>query len=1193
MEFHISRQARDRYLFDQSLFSLSGSVLFANFLGARVFAQRMNERRDPINYPEQAVRAGQINALGLIDEILHLVIALYRQQRNPAVMGEALDWFDQRVGRTAVDVALRRFADVFPPLAVYRREIALDAYLEGETDGVSHRQLLLEEMLLLWLTNVNPATAPFLELFDDVDLARETAYRPLMAHLQAFLREQPPFGPEEQNLVDMLRAPAIAVPHSLAGQLEYIREHWGYLIGGHLYRLLSGLDLISEEERPMFAGPGPALVVDFRGGELEYERFTPDREWMPRAVLIAKNSYVWLDQLSKQYERPITRLDQIPDQELDTLARWGFTGLWLIGLWERSRASRTIKQMCGNPEAVASAYSLFDYRIADDLGGQEAYEDLRARTWARGIRLASDMVPNHMGIDSPWVIEHPDWFVGQDASPYPAYTFDGPDLSWDGRVGIYLEDHYYDRTDAAVVFKWRDHGTGRERYILHGNDGTSMPWNDTAQLNYLDPEVREAVIQKILDVARMFPIIRFDAAMTLAKRHYRRLWYPEPGSGGAIPSRAEHAMTAEQFDALMPTEFWRDVVDRLAKEAPDTLLLAEAFWMMEGYFVRTLGMHRVYNSAFMNMLRDEKNAEYRLVIRNTLEFDPRILARYVNFLNNPDERTAIDQFGEGDKYLGICTMLATMPGLPMFGHGQIEGFHEKYGMEYRRAYYDEEPNAHLVEAHERYIFGLLRNRHIFAGVDNYLLYDLVTPDGYVNEDVFAYSNRAGEERCLVVYHNKYAETRGWIHTSVAYAVPDPEGGHLVRETVGQGLALSNDPAAFCIFRDLVSGLEYVRNCQDIHERGMYVELGAYRRYVFLDFREVVDDERHPYAQLASYLDGRGVPSIEEALHEVFLQPIYAAFRELMNAGHLRWLVDSRVMVPGGQVDQETATEAEQRALRLLVEARRLAGREIVRDASRGDVSRDLARQIAREIRLKLETILDLPVYHLCDRLSGAPEVQAAVTKVQAHLDDAPTLSGAMSSGAMPAGVARWATLLGWLFTHALGKVARDPVTRDGVAGDGSFAERSQSWMDEWRLSKLVAGAFQDLGLDEGAAWWAVGTVKMLISQQRWYERVTAGGQTSFLAHAVLTSWLRDSEVRQFLQVNRYRGELWFNHEAFQALLDWMLTVAIVELVTNPDRDADPVIEQIGACLQVIERLEQAEETSEFRVAKLLEAARRG
>ena len=33
-------------------------------------------------------------------------------------------------------------------------------------------------------------------------------------------------------------------------------------------------------------------------------------------------------------------------------------------------------------------------------------------------------------------------------------------------------------------------------------------------------------------------------------------------------------------------------------------------------------MHRVYNSAFMHMLRDEDNAGYRKVIRDTLEFDP-------------------------------------------------------------------------------------------------------------------------------------------------------------------------------------------------------------------------------------------------------------------------------------------------------------------------------------------------------------------------------------------------------------------------------------------------------------------------------------------------------------------------------------------------------------------------------------------
>ena len=63
----------------------------------------------------------------------------------------------------------------------------------------------------------------------------------------------------------------------------------------------------------------------------------------------------------------------------------------------------------------------------------------------------------------------------------------------------------------------------------------------------------------------------------------------------------------EEFDRLIPVEFWREVVDTVAERAPDTLLLAEAFWMMEGYFVRTLGMHRVYNSAFMNMLKREEN----------------------------------------------------------------------------------------------------------------------------------------------------------------------------------------------------------------------------------------------------------------------------------------------------------------------------------------------------------------------------------------------------------------------------------------------------------------------------------------------------------------------------------------------------------------------------------------------------------
>ena len=622
---------------------------------------------------------------------------------------------------------------------------------------------------------------------------------------------------------------------------------------------------VDEAVELAFADGGPkrvrAVVIIYKG-ELIYERYSPDKDWMPRLVLIAKNSYVWLEQLSRKYGRWIKTLDQIPDEELDILRDRGFTGLWLIGLWERSRASQRIKQRMGDADAVASAYSLYSYDIAEDLGGWAALESLRWRAWQRGIRLSADMVPNHMGIDSKWVIEHPDWFLSLPYSPYPSYTFNSENLSDDPRVGIHLEDHYYNKTDAAEVFQRRDHFSGDVRYIYHGNDGTSFPWNDTAQLDYLKAEVREAVIQTILHVARNFPVIRFDAAMTLAKKHIQRLWFPEPGSGGAIPSRAEHGMTRAEFDAAMPEEFWREVVDRVAAEVPDTLLLAEAFWLLEGYFVRTLGMHRVYNSAFMHMLRDEDNAKYRMAIKNTLEFDPQILKRYVNFMNNPDEKTAIEQFGDGDKYFGVATVLSTLPGLPMFGHGQVEGLREKYGMEFRKPKWDETPNEGLIAGHAWKIFPLLHHRYLFADVEQFFLYDLYRADGTVDENVFAHSNIHGDERGLVIYHNRFGETAGWIKISAAYL--DKITGDLKQKTLAEALGLPFE--GYVIIKDYVTHLEYLRSCEELWQKGMYLELHAYQHHVFMDWRFVEDEK---WREVYVALKGAGVESMQAKWEEMF------------------------------------------------------------------------------------------------------------------------------------------------------------------------------------------------------------------------------------------------------------------------------------------------------------------------------------
>ena len=910
-EFHVSLWARKHYDLDEALFSLQGRALFADAAAAQRAALRINTVRDAIRYPESAVKPGELYAAGLLDELLHLVLEAYRERINPAVMSDAFKYLQARVkgGEEALNKTLLLFAESYPALSVYKGEQTAENYLHETTDGRANREIVLEELLLLWLSNENPALSRFGDLFDDRNLEEHTVYPQLIQGMGQFFATQPPLLPDGDSLFDMLCAPMRSSPTSLEGQLEFIRSYWAPALGDKfellVKRLLTSISIMREEAFDR-GGPGGAppapRVLDFSDETLaggadpafkgrtgskrkreEYERFSADQSWMPRVVMLAKSTYVWLGQLSKKYGFEIEKLDQIPDAELDELARRGFTSLWLIGLWERSEASKRVKVMRGQPDAVASAYSLYDYEIAHDLGGEPAYENLRDRAWERKIRLASDMVPNHFGIDSRWVVEHPDWFLQLDHAPYPGYTFNGPDLSTDERVGVYLEDHYYDSTDAAVVFKRRDHHTGSETYIYHGNDGTAMPWNDTAQINYLSGEVREAVIQTILHVARKFSVIRFDAAMTLAKQHIQRIWFPEPGEGGSVPSRAQYGtMTAAELDKHIPQEFWREVVDRVAQEVPDTLLLAEAFWMMESYFVRTLGMHRVYNSAFMHMMMQEENAKYRQSVKNTLEFDPQILKRFVNFMNNPDEETAVAQFGKDDKYFGVAIVMSTMPGLPMFGHGQIEGYHEKYGMEYRRAKWDEAPDEWLIKRHYQELFPLLHRRAEFAEVENFLLYDLYGEGGHVNENVYAYSNFYNDKASLVVYNNKFGDAKGWLKASSSYR---DSSGDLRQRELHDGLGLHGDDKHFAIFLEHISGLEYLKPSREFQQQGLYIELGAFKYKVFLDVREQFDEDG-TLAELYASLGNEGVPSIEEERALLRLRDVHASFASLIAAEKL-------------------------------------------------------------------------------------------------------------------------------------------------------------------------------------------------------------------------------------------------------------------------------------------------------------------
>jgi glycosidase len=1138
MEFHIARSARERYQFNDTLFSSTGNVVFASFAACRAFAHRMNQVREAAQHPERTVHPGQLYAMGLIDEASHALMARYREQVDPAVITAALDWYGQKVGVEKLNALLLAFVEEFPGQSVLRGLETPRQWLAGQTGNMPHRAAAFEELLLLWMANRNAAFQPFAELFEDKRLVERTVYRVVTAQLPDYFATRPRIaipGAKPVTLLELLEAPSQPVgnkPHrvvSLADQLVRLRTLWRPLLGSALDELLDlAASILHEEEVAIwlqFHPPGSgnpahgprkhgggltatAEVPDFATEAHEYEKFSPDQAWMPTAVLIAKSTYVWLAQLSRQFGRAINHLDEIPDEALATLAERGLDTLWLIGIWERSRASRTIKQICGNKDAVASAYSLFDYRIADDLGGEPAYVSLRDRAFRYGIRLASDMVPNHMGIDSPWVVEHPEWFLSRYDCPYPTYSFNGPDLSADARVEIKIEDHYFDQTDAAVVFRRIDRATGDTRYVYHGNDGTSFPWNDTAQLDYLNPAVREQIIQTILHVARLFPVIRFDAAMTLAKRHVHRLWFPGPGAEGAIPSRAEYGMSQAAFDRAMPEEFWREVVDRVAQEVPGTLLLAEAFWFMEGYFVRTLGMHRVYNSAFMVMLRDEDNANYRTVIKKTLEFDPEIMKRYVNFMSNPDERTTIDQFGSGDKCFGVAVMMSTVPGLPMFGHGQIEGFTEKYGMEYRWPRMQEDADPALVDRHMRQIAPLLERRALFAESANFLLYDLYTGSGAVDENVFAYSNRLGDERALVVYHNRFAETRGTLDHSAAYA--DKANGGLRQRRLAEGLGLSGDRAAILSYRDALTGLEYLLRASDFYDHGFTVALHAYQCYVFLDWCELYPTEAEPWDKLCDELAGKGVAHRHDALATLELAPVHDALRGLLDPSLLaRCAAAARDQEKNAFSVRAFCDEAWPRCLRLLKLVQPLYARRTGRAAD-ADPNHLLLAPLFRQ---RLHAALRLPLLEAQFPASWSPAARSVLP------------------GAGSVHERLWAPILALCVFEELAE-SIDAQHPELVACD---------LFDAFRFREPLARAFAALGCDDDAAWRAVARIKLLLLIDS-----TAPGSAALIPPAL---W-DDPDLRWLAGVHEAEGHTYLVRESYESLL-WALALpALLRLAAS-------------------------------------------
>ena len=1084
-DLRIAEITRKEIDFMEPLFQ-TGNGTASFYREASSISFKYNEMKKKEGGDFEYLSAGKLNA----SAILH---SAYQTILTYLISGTNEDFFRRRLATVESNDSLRNALDFYS--AAFPTELPDERTREEDMRGFFIHQVILQNRAMV------AAAKPF---FTPEGLVFPDSSKALSSILSSYVKDDLRNGePNTDDIFTFLCMPARLYPDSLLDQIQYIIREWAAMLPEYFVNLLkSSMDYINEEQKDHgFGGaPGPIPVVDFSSEINEYEAFSSDSNWMPCVVMIAKSTLVWLDQLSKQYKRPITSLDQIPDEELDLMQHRGITALWLIGLWQRSEASKTIKHLCGNPDAVASAYSLKDYDISPDIGGWEALENLRVRCRRRGIRLASDMVPNHTGIDGNWVYEHPDYFISQSYSPFPSYTYNGPDLSHNPDWEVKLEDHYYNRTDAAVTFRMRNRHTGETRYVFHGNDGTTMPWNDTAQLDYLNPVTREAVIQKILHVARNFPIIRFDAAMTLAKRHIERLWYPKPGTGGDIAGRAEHSMDEREFNRRIPEEFWREVVDRVAKEVPDTLLLAEAFWMMEGYFVRTLGMHRVYNSAFMNMLKNQENQKYRDSIKKTLEFEPEILKRYVNFMNNPDEDTAIAQFGSDDRYFGVATLLATLPGLPMIGHGQIEGYREKYGMEYQRAYFDEKPNAWLIDQHERRIFPLLRKRYLFANVDNFNIYDCYGPHG-VEESVYAFVNGSGNERTLVLVNNRYERIYGTISVSAPKLKKNGEERKMVRTNLAENLNLNFGSRNYCLMDCFSDGLTYIIPSINLFD-GFSFGLNGYEARVFWNIREVEDTDGCIEALHKEYGE-RGIKDINKAIAMMRLKPVYNVLESLRDEKFLSLVKD------------------------------------ITSGVSEKEGERELLLSLAEVYSTLFEAYPDMD-----EAVKGQMGAVPSDVEAQPVIKLVKALSKAFGAKGAKA-------LRSW---NSLDETIHILITSAFILIPFAKEKTPKALMevaDRLMLDEFFSSYTRELGLDDNQKRALSHEAALLVSALVHYREEDIGDTPV----ALLSCLLNDNGVMNLVQCNEYQGTVWYNKESMQrAIMVCTLAYSVTQERTAKDSD---------------------------------------
>jgi glycosidase len=418
------------------------------------------------------------------------------------------------------------------------------------------------------------------------------------------------------------------------------------------------------------------------------------------------NTRVWLSSLSRSIGRPAT-LDDVPDDELDRLAAMGFDWIWLLSVWQTGAASRHVSR--SNPgwrrefmETLAdltdddiggSGFAITAYTVHEHLGGDGALARIRERLRTRGMRLLLDFVPNHTGLDHPWVESHPEYYV------------QGTEL---------------DMARAPMNYTWVKRKDG-DRLLAYGRDPYFPGWPDALQLNYGNPATQDAMIGELIKIAGQCDGVRCDMAMLVLPEVFERTW------------------------GIAAAPFWPEATRRARERVPGFCFMAEVYWDLE-WTLQQQGFDYTYDKRLYDRLRDGHARPIRDHLHAGLDFQTK-LAR---FLENHDEPRAAAAFRpEVQRAAAIITYLA--PGLRFFHQGQFQGMTKRISPHLCRG--PSEPIDVALEAFYEQLLGVLAEPAVRDGGWQ-LLECAPAWDGNASWDRFvAYAWQGAEAERLIVAVN--------------------------------------------------------------------------------------------------------------------------------------------------------------------------------------------------------------------------------------------------------------------------------------------------------------------------------------------------------------------------------------------------------------------------------------------------------